>query len=98
MLPASESARTAEQQAYGAAQPQQELLLPEMLQVLRRRAWVIGGCALLGLLLAISYVVLRAPRYEAAAKIEVTPAHRNRLGLDELEATALSSNESNYRL
>lgn len=99
MLPAAERDRTTEiLQTYPAAQPPGELLLPEIFQVLRRRLWVIAGCALSGLLLAVLYVVLHAPRYEAVAQVEVTPASTNRLGLDELEATALNPNESTLRL
>lgn len=85
-------------QAYPAPQPPGEPLLPEIFQVLRRRVWVIAACAFMGLLLALSYVLLRAPRYEAAAQIEVIPANTNRLGLAELEATALNQNESTMRL
>ncbi len=42
--------------------------------------------------------MLRAPRYESAAQIEVTPASTNRLGLDERETIALTPNESGVRL
>ncbi|MFZ0705933.1 MAG: polysaccharide biosynthesis tyrosine autokinase [Candidatus Korobacteraceae bacterium] len=98
ILPAEHPQTTEILQVYPATQPPGELLLPEIFQVLRRRAWVIGGCSLLGLALALLYVVLRAPRYEAEAQIEVTPANTNRLGLDELSASTLSSNESNLRL
>ncbi len=100
MIPPAERDRSLEQilPAYPATQPPSELLLPEIFQVLRRRAWVIGGCSVLGLLLALAYVLLRSPRYEAVAQIEVTPASTNRLGLDELQATALSPNESTLRL
>ncbi len=98
ILPAERGATEQIVPAYPAAQPPNELLLPEIFLVLRRRAWVIAGCSLAGLLLALSYVGLRAPRYDAAAQIEVTPASTNRLGLDELEATALNPNESTLRL
>jgi polysaccharide biosynthesis transport protein len=81
-----------------AMEPVRELLLPEILLVLRRRRFVIAGCTLLGLLLAVFYVLLRDPRYEAQAQIEVTPAGTNQLGLDEIGANALSPNESTLRL
>ena len=78
--------------------PQRELLLPEMLQLLRRRRWIIASCTLAGLLMAMVYVTLRDPRYEALSQIEVTPANTNGLGLDELAAKALNPNDSTLRL
>ena len=100
MLPPAERSHTIEpiKHAYWPAEPARELLLPEIFQVLRRRAWVIAGCSLSGLLLAVFYLALRAPCYEAAAQIEVTPANTNRFGLDELAATALNPNDSTLRL
>ncbi len=100
MIQSAERDNTTEQivPSYRGRQSPHELLLPEVFQVLRRRAWVILGGSLLGLLLAFGYVLLRAPRYEAGAQIEVSRANANRLGLDNLEATVLNPNDSNLRL
>lgn len=77
---------------------QRELLLYEVLHVLRRRRLVIVGCTFLGVLLAIGYIVVCDRRYEAMAQIEVGPANTHGLGLDELPAKALSANDSTMRL
>ncbi len=100
MLPPVEHISTANGQLRHVylAEPPRELLLPEILQVLRRRRLAIAGCTLAGLLLAIFYVLLRDPRYEALSQIEVTPANTNGLGLDELAAKALNPNDSTLRL
>ena len=83
---------------YPVAEPPREILLLEIVQVLRRRGVVIAGCTLLGLLLATGYVLLRDRRYEATSQIEVSPANTNGLGLDELAAKALTANDSTMRL
>jgi len=85
-------------QAYPAPEPLREILLLEVIQVLRRRRLVIVGGALLGLLLAMGYVLLRDRRYEAMSQVEVTPANANGLAFDELAAKALTSNDSSIRL
>ena len=86
------------QHIYPPMEPGRELLLSDMLQVLRRRRFIIAGCTLLGLLLAVFYILLRDPRYEAQAQIEVTPANTNQLGLDEIRANASNPNESTLQL
>ncbi len=100
MLPPVEQITTADGQlrrGYPAMEPPQELLVPEILQVLRRRRWVIAGCTLAGLLLAIFYVLLCSPSYEALSQIEVSAANTNGLGLDDAAKT-LNSNDSTLRL
>ena len=101
MLPASEHSQEASCQLrpyYGGSEPVRELLIPEILYVLRRRRLAIVSCALLGLLAAVAFVLIRDPRYEAGAEIEVGPANTNGLGLDELAAKALNPNDSTMRL
>jgi succinoglycan biosynthesis transport protein ExoP len=63
-------------------EPPGELAVPEIMRMLRRRVRLVVACALAGLLLAGGYVVLRSPRYEAMARVEVSPAGTNSLGLD----------------
>ncbi len=101
MLPPVEQITTTDGQlrrGYPAMEPPRELLVLEILQVVRRRCWVIAGCTLAGLLLAIFYVLLVSPRYEALSQIEVTPANTNGLGLDEAGSKALNTNDSALRL
>ncbi len=83
--------------SYPPAQPR-ELLVPEILYVLRRRRAVIAGSALLGLLLAIAYVLLRAPRYEAQSQIEISASNPDDIGLEDPAAKALNANDSTVRL
>jgi capsular exopolysaccharide synthesis family protein len=79
-------------------EPVREILLLEVIEVLRRRRLAIVSCTLLGLILAIGYISLRDRRYEAMSQIEVSPANTNSLGLDELAAKALTANDSTMRL
>ena len=64
-------------------QPYEEAVAAEVWRMLRRRKLLIAASTLAGVLLAALYVVVRSPRYEATARIEVSPAGTNSLGLDE---------------
>jgi capsular exopolysaccharide synthesis family protein len=81
-----------------SARHRDELLIPQVMYVLRRRRRVIAGSALIGLLLAISYALLRDARYDALAQIEVRPANTNSLTIEEPGSPALTQNDSAMRL
>lgn len=99
MLPPAEPGLSAQlAHSYGTGHHPPESLLLETLRVLHRRAWVIAGSAAAGLVLALLYLLLRTPGYEATAQIEITPANTSRLALEEPEATTLSRNDSTMRL
>ena len=51
-----------------------ELLLPELSRMLRNRCWVIVAWAALLTTAAVLYVLIKDARYEATARIEVSPA------------------------
>jgi len=68
--------------ALAGAAPE-ELLPAEVWRMLRKRKTLIAACTLACTLLAALYVVVRSPRYEATARIEVSPAGTNSMGLDE---------------
>jgi len=75
-----------------------ELLLPELWRMLRLRWRVIAACAAACLLMATLYVLLKAPRYQATARIEVSPAGTNSMGLDELTSRMLSPSDPTVQL
>ena len=77
---------------------QEELLLPELGRMLRTRRSLIVGCVLAGLLLAGFYIVVRSSRYEATARIEVSPVGTNALGLDELSSRMLTTSDTTLQL
>ncbi len=66
--------------------------------MLRRRKLLIAGCTLACTLLAGLYIVVKSPRYEATAQIEVSPAGTNSLGLDELASRVLSPSDPTIQL
>ena len=70
--------------------PPEEQVLAEVWTMLRRRKFLILGCCVACLLLASLYVLLKSPRYEATARIEVSPAGTNSLGLDQMASRVLS--------
>ena len=78
--------------------PGGELLLPELWRTLRTCSSVIAGCALAFLVLAALYVLIKSPRYEASATIEVSPAGTNSMGLDELTSRILSPSDPTIQL
>ncbi|MGD0929525.1 MAG: polysaccharide biosynthesis tyrosine autokinase [Candidatus Korobacteraceae bacterium] len=76
----------------------EELVLLELWRTLRTRWSVMVGCAAACLLLATLYVLIRSPRYEASARIEVSPAGTNAMGLDELSSRILSPSDPTIQL
>ena len=75
-----------------------ELLVPELWRTLRTRWPVITGCVIGCLLLALLYVVLKSSKYEASARIEVSPAGTNSMGLDELSSRILNPSDPTIQL
>jgi succinoglycan biosynthesis transport protein ExoP len=96
-LPQAESTEIRRYHRDDAPQPE-ELLLPELWRMLRVRWTLIVGCALACLLLSLFYVSLRCARYEATARIEVSPAGTNSMGLDELTSKMLSPSDTSIQL
>jgi capsular polysaccharide biosynthesis protein len=78
--------------------PPEEQILAEVWTMLRRRKFLILGCCAACLLLASLYVLLRSPRYEATARIEVSPAGTNSLGLDQMASRVLSPSDPTIQL
>ena len=66
--------------------------------MLRRRRLLIAACTLACTLLAGLYIVVKSPRYEATAQIEVSPAGTNSLGLDELASRVLGPSDPTVQL
>ena len=66
--------------------------------MLRLRWRVIAACAGACFLLAALYVLVKAPRYQATARIEVSPAGTNSMGLDELTSRMLSPSDPTVQL
>jgi len=75
-----------------------EVLAAEVRRMLRQRRRLLATCTAAGLLLAMVYLLVKAPRFEAAAQIEVRPAGSNSLGLDEMAAKLLTPAETNTQL
>ena len=75
-----------------------EVLVAEIRRMLRQRKKLIAACIAACLLLAVGYLLVKAPQFEAAAQIEVRPAGSNSLGLDEMAAKLLTPAESNTQL
>ena len=80
------------------ASPSDELVVAEVWRMLRKRKLLIAGWALGCTLLAGLYVVVKSPRYEATARIEVSPAGTNSMGLDELASRVLSPSDPTIQL
>ena len=80
------------------APPLAELMPAEIWRMLRRRKLVLAGSVLACTLLAGLYVVIKSPSYEATARIEVSPAGTNSLGLDQLASRALAPSEPAIQL
>jgi len=66
--------------------------------MLRRRRVLVAVCALACTLLAGLYILVKGPRYEAAARIEVSPAGTNSMGLDELSSRVLGPADPTIQL
>ena len=66
--------------------------------MLRKRKFVIAGWALACTLLAGLYVAVKSPRYEATARIEVSPAGTNAMGLDQLTSRGLGPSDPAVQL
>ena len=66
--------------------------------MLRKRKLLIAGWALGCTLLAGLYVIVKSPRYEATARIEVSPAGTNSMGLDELASRVLGPSDPTIQL
>ena len=78
--------------------PAEEQVLAEVWTMLRRRKLLILGCCGACLLLAALYILLKSPRYEATARIEVSPAGTNSLGLDQMASRVLSPSDPTIQL
>jgi polysaccharide biosynthesis transport protein len=78
--------------------PQEELLVPQMWRMLRTRRSLIVGWVLACLLLSVLYIIGRSSRYQAAARIEVSPVGTNAMGLDELTSRMLSASDTTLQL
>lgn len=83
---------------YDAATASRELFLPELCRVLGLRWRVIAACVAACLLLSAAYVLIKASRYEATARIEVSPAGTNSMGLDEAASRILSPSDPTIQL
>lgn len=66
--------------------------------MLRKRKFLIAGCAMACTLLAGLYILVKSPRYEATARIEVSPAGTNSMGLDELASRVLGPSDPTIQL
>ncbi len=75
-----------------------ELLLPELSRMLRLRWRVIGACFAGCFLLSLGYVLIKPSKYEATARIEVSPAGTNSLGLDEVTSRILNPSDPTIQL
>ena len=75
-----------------------ELWLPELWRMLRSRRVLILGCIAAGVLLSALYVLVRSPRYDANARIEVSPTGTNSMGLEDLPAKMLNPLDSTIQL
>ena len=84
--------------AHNPALQSGELLLPELWRTLRTRWLAILGCMIGCLILALLYVALKSSKYEAVARIEVSPAGTNSMGLDELTSRILSPSDPTIQL
>ena len=83
---------------YAYAGSSREQLLPELARMLRLRWRVMAACALGCLVLSVAYVLLKSPRYQASARIEVSPAGTNSMGLDELSSRMLNPSDPTIQL
>ncbi len=90
----------AEHRGYAALHgaPPDDLLVTEVWRMLRKRKLLIAAWALACTLLAGLYVVVKSPRYEATARIEVSPAGTNSMGLDELTSRVLGPSDPTIQL
>jgi capsular exopolysaccharide synthesis family protein len=75
-----------------------ELLLPELWRMLCTRWRVIAGWVAMLLLVATLYVVVKDSRYEAGARIEVSPIGTNSMGLDDLTSRLLNPSDPTIQL
>ncbi len=82
----------------GQGTPPDELVLAEVWRMLRKRKYLIAAWALACTLLAGLYIVVRSPRYESTARIEVSPAGTNSMGLDQLASRALVPSDPTIQL
>lgn len=73
-------------------------MLPELGRVLRTRYSLIVGCALACLMVSGLYILIRSSRYQAEARIEVSPAGTNSMGLDELTSRMLGPSDTSIQL
>ncbi len=89
-----------ELRAYSALQgaPPDDLLVTEVWRMLRKRKLLIAGWALSCTLLAGLYIALKSPSYEATARIEVSPAGTNSMGLDEFTSRVLGPSDPTIQL
>ncbi len=78
--------------------PPEEQVLAEMWNMLRRRKFLILGCCGACLLLSCLYILLKSPQYEATARIEVSPAGTNSLGLDQMASRVLGPSDPTIQL
>jgi capsular exopolysaccharide synthesis family protein len=75
-----------------------EALVAELRRMFRQHRRLIAGSTVMCLLLAVGYLLVKAPKFEAVARIEVRPAGSNSLGLDEMAAKLFTPAEANSQL
>lgn len=99
-VPIRQNARFEQRLYYDSAPatPSRELLLPELWRMLRLRRWVIAGWIGASLLLTVAYVLIKDSRYEAAARIEISPAGTNSMGLDDVASRMLNPSDPTIQL
>jgi capsular exopolysaccharide synthesis family protein len=74
------------------------LLLAELWRMLRMRRHLILGFTLGALLAAALYIVIKDSRYEAGARIEVSPTGTNSMGLDEQSSRIINPSDPTIQL
>ncbi len=84
--------------ALSPYEPPEKQVLAEVWTMLCRRKLLILGCCVGCLLLASCYILLKSPRYEATARVEVSPAGTNSLGLDQMASRVLGPSDPTIQL
>lgn len=69
-------------EASAPGRPSAAFSLPELLQLLRRRRWLVAGSAAICLLLALAYLSVQTPVYRATAELLVDPQALQVVGKD----------------
>lgn len=77
--------------------PEEQLLAEVWTMLRRRKRLILGSCAAC-VLLASLYVLVKRPQYQATARIELSPAGTNSLGLDQMASRVLSPSDPTIQL